>query len=72
MEALAHRAHGVALGGLDLDDLGAEIGEQPAAERPRDGRADLEDAIAGERTVWRGDGCAGLRGVHGILAAQRM
>src|SRR6185437_14227903 len=49
VEALAHGAHRVALRGLDLDHLGAEIGQQPPAERARDGRSHLEHSMSGER-----------------------
>ena len=42
---------------LDLDHLGAHVGEQPAGERPGDQRAELEHAHAGERP----DPAAGLR-----------
>jgi hypothetical protein len=41
--------HRVALGRLDLDDLGAEVGEQHAAERPGRHLAELDDAHALER-----------------------
>ena len=41
-------------GRLDLDDLGAEIAEQLAGERPGDERAELEDAQAGQRGVRHG------------------
>ena len=50
-EVLAHGAHGVAVGRLDLDDLGAEVGEQAPAERAGDRRAHLQHAHAGQRTA---------------------
>ncbi len=34
---------------FDLDDLGAHVAEQPARERPRDQRADLDHADAVQR-----------------------
>src|SRR3954466_3340422 len=43
----AHRIAGD--GGLHLDDLGAEVTEQLACERPGDERAELEDAQSCER-----------------------
>ena len=36
---------------LHLDDLGAHVAEQLAAERTREQRAELDDAQIGERTV---------------------
>ena len=42
-------ARDVAFGRLDLDHLGAEIGEHQAAIRPGQHVADLDDANAGER-----------------------
>ena len=45
---LAHRAHRIAVGGFDLDYLGAKIGEQPPAERPGNSRAEFQYSIAGE------------------------
>ena len=46
----ADRAHEVALPRqLDLDDVGAEVGEQRRRERRADARAEVEDADAGER-----------------------
>ena len=50
--AAVHRrplAHRVALGRLDLDDLGAEVGEQHAAERAGGDLAELDDLEARER-----------------------
>ena len=40
------RAHHVALGRLDFDDLGAEVGEQPRAVRAGDRRREIEDPQA--------------------------
>ena len=49
---LAPRAQRIAaVGRLDLDDLRAELGEDARAERPRDERAELEDAQASERAA---------------------
>src|SRR5262249_32134025 len=46
----APRAQGVELAGrLDLDDLGAEVGQHPAGERPRDEGPHLDDAQPRER-----------------------
>ena len=45
----AHLAHRVALGRLDLDDLGAEVGQQPATGRAGEGVAQLDHAHAGQR-----------------------
>jgi hypothetical protein len=42
-------------GGLfDLDDLGAEVAEEPRGERPREQRGDVDhgEAGQGERAVW--------------------
>ena len=72
VEALAHGAHRVALGGLDLDDLGAEVGEQAPAEGAGHGRAQLEDAVAGERARGGRGFRVCFRGVHGCRAGQRM
>ena len=55
VDADAVAAHDVAgAGRLDLDDVGAEIAEQLARERPRDERAELEHAQAGQRGVRHG------------------
>ena len=45
------RARDVALARLDLDHVGAKIGQQQAAIGPRQHVADLEDADAGERAA---------------------
>jgi hypothetical protein len=45
--------HRVAVGGLDLDDLGAEVGQQPAAKRTRHRGPHFEHANARERPVTR-------------------
>ena len=49
LKALAHGPDRVAFGGLDLDDLGAKIGQQASAERAGDRGADLEHAHARKR-----------------------
>ena len=51
-------AHGVALDGLHLDDVGAALGENLRAEGNGDELAELDDLDAGERA----------RGVHGGVA----
>ena len=66
VETLAHRAHRIAVGRFDLDDLRAEVRQQAAAERAGDGGPHLEHAISRQRPRrcgrLRGDG--GLRGIH--------
>ena len=42
------RAHHVALGALDLDDVGAEVGEQARAMRSRDRRGQIDDLQSGQ------------------------
>src|SRR4029077_3850848 len=65
------RAHEVApTGKLDLDDLGAEIGEQRRGERRADAGAEIEHADAGERAhraryPARGAGCQGAQRTRG-------
>ena len=45
---------------LDLDDIGAEIGEQQARARPHDRVAELEHAEAGERRAFRARSLSGI------------
>ena len=52
-------ARGVALGGLDLDDLGAVVGEHHGAVGTRQHRGEVEDAQAGEDALWFGVVCHG-------------
>jgi hypothetical protein len=47
--ALPHRAHRIAGGRLDLDDVGAEVGQHRRDLRCREHRRDLEDAQPRER-----------------------
>ena len=54
---------GVVTGGrvLDLDDLGAEVAQHPAAGRRGVHRAELEDAHAGQRAAASAVGHASIR-----------
>ena len=62
-----HIAHRVALGGLDLDDVGAEVSEQPRAHGAGDRRAKFKHGVASERAARRADACACKRFVHRIV-----
>ena len=54
VEPEAVAPHDVAIGRLDLDDVGAEIAEQLPGERTGDEGAELEHAHAGQRGVVHG------------------
>ena len=53
------RPHHVALGGFELDHLGAEIGQQPRAMRPGDRRREIHDpqAVEGAGHLRPNPGC---------------
>ena len=51
VDLLAPLPHRVAGRRLDLDHVGAEVGQQPRAERRGDEMADLKDAQARQRAV---------------------
>ena len=47
---------------LDLDDLGAHVGEHHAAGRPHDHVRELDDAQAGGERLGTGSGCDVIHG----------